>query len=72
MRRALGLALALALQLTALGLPSFALAQGQWTAADTRAVVEATTALTLAPDLSHLSAGERVAVERLLEAGAIF
>jgi hypothetical protein len=51
--------------------PGAALAQAPWTSADTRAVVEATRALTLAPDLSHLSAGERVAVDRLLEAGAI-
>ncbi|HUP51345.1 MAG TPA: hypothetical protein VM198_02625 [Longimicrobiales bacterium] len=70
MWRALGLALTL--QLTALTLPSVAPAQGQWTAADTRAVVDATTVLTLAPDLSHLSAGERMAVAKLLEAGAIF
>jgi hypothetical protein len=69
-RRALRLALALALP--ALALPTVASAQGQWTPADTRAVVDATTVLTLAPDLSSLSEGERVAVAKLLEAGAVF
>jgi hypothetical protein len=53
-------------------LPTPARAQGVWTQADTRAVVRATTALTLAPDLSHLRPGERAAVAKLLEAGTIF
>ena len=53
-------------------LPASALAQARWTEADTRAVVEATTTLTLAPDLSRLGPGERTAVRKLLEAGLIF
>ena len=52
--------------------PAPALAQGVWTEADTREVVDATTVLTLAPDLSHLRPGERAAVEKLLEAGRVF
>jgi len=56
----------------ALSLPAAGAAQAAWTQADTRAVVDATTVLTLAPDLSGLGPGERVAVEKLLEAGRIF
>lgn len=49
-----------------------ALAQDAWMEADTRRVVENTTELRLAPDLSHLSDGERTVVENLLEAGQLF
>ena len=66
--RRLHVALQIALVST---LPVSALAQEQWTEADTRGVVEATTVLTLAPDLSHLSAGERSAVDKLLQAGRV-
>jgi hypothetical protein len=43
-----------------------------WTKAETRAVLEKTQRTRLAPDLSHLSAGERIAVAKLLEVGRIF
>ncbi|HUF74739.1 MAG TPA: hypothetical protein VMM35_00610 [Longimicrobiales bacterium] len=69
-RPAAGSRLTGVLLLLAAATPAYA--QGVWMAADTRAVVDATTVLTLAPDLSHLSAGERAAVEKLLEAGRIF
>ncbi|HYE45035.1 MAG TPA: zincin-like metallopeptidase domain-containing protein [Caulobacter sp.] len=45
---------------------------GEWTPAQAKEILEKTQTLTLAPDLSHLSRGERTAVDRLLTAGAIF
>ncbi len=47
-------------------------AQAQWSEADTRRVVDNVSVLRLAPDLSHLSQGERTVVANLLEAGRIF
>jgi len=40
--------------------------------AQARAILDGTQTIRLAPDLSHLTAGERIAVDRLLEVGAIF
>ena len=51
--------------------PAAAAADG-WSAAQTREILDKTQTIRLAPDLSHLSAGERTAVARLLEVGAIF
>ena len=58
--------------LLALLLPLAAGAQAGWTEADTRRVADNVSVLRLAPDLSHLSAGERAVVANLLEAGQIF
>jgi hypothetical protein len=44
----------------------------EWTPAEARAVLDKTQRTRLAPDLSHLSAGERAAVGKLLEVGRIF
>jgi hypothetical protein len=49
-----------------------AVAQNAWTETDTRRLVDNVSELRLAPDLSHLSPGERVVVERLVAAGQIF
>jgi hypothetical protein len=45
---------------------------GEWTPAQAREILDKTQALTLAPDLGHLSASEQAAVNKLLQAGAIF
>jgi hypothetical protein len=52
--------------------PESGFAQAEWTAADTRRVVDNVSELRLDPDLSHLSPGERTVVANLLEAGKIF
>jgi hypothetical protein len=44
----------------------------EWSPAEARAVLDKTQRTRLAPDLSHLSAGERIAVGKLLEVGRIF
>jgi hypothetical protein len=44
----------------------------EWSPAEARAVLDKTQGTRLAPDLSHLSAGERVAVAKLIEVGRIF
>src|SRR5690606_3256510 len=61
------LATALAASAPAIGQDSTAL-----TTDESREILERTETIRLAPDLAHLSAGERVALERLLEVGAIF
>lgn len=43
-----------------------------WDPADTQTILDETLALTLSPDLSHLSAAEQTVVANLLEAGALF
>ncbi len=48
-----------------------ALPDGYWDAAKRREVLDATRTLRIAPDLSSLSAGEKRAVQHLLEAGAL-
>lgn len=53
-------------------LPVAAFAQSEWTDADTRRVVDNTTELRLAPDLSELSEAEQTVVRNLLEAGQLF
>lgn len=45
---------------------------GAWTAAQTQPLVDKTQRVTLAPDLSHLTDGERAAVAKLREVGEIF
>ncbi len=47
-------------------------APAEWTPEQAKAILDKTQALTLAPDLGHLTAGERTAVGKLLQAGAIF
>lgn len=44
---------------------------GAWTTAETQPIVDKTQTITLAPDLSALSAGERACLARLLEVGGI-
>ncbi|MDQ3366704.1 MAG: NUDIX hydrolase [Myxococcota bacterium] len=44
---------------------------GAWTVAQTQPIVDKTQSVRLAPELSHLTAGERAAVAKLLEVGAI-
>jgi hypothetical protein len=45
--------------------------EGAWTVAQTQPIVDKTQTVRLAPDLAHLTAGERAAVAKLLEVGAI-
>lgn len=45
---------------------------GYWSPERSRAILDKTQPIRLAPDLSNLSAGERAAVTKLLEAGKIF
>jgi len=55
--------------------PAFAQSPGParpWSQAEVQEVLASTQTTRLAPDLSHLSAGERIAVARLIEAGRIF
>ena len=68
-------AIALSASALALAAASRAFAQGaaaEWTPEQARAILDKTQALTLAPDLGHLSAGEQAAVGKLLAVGAIF
>jgi len=46
--------------------------EGYWPLAKSQPIIEKTQTIRLSPDLSHLSAGERTAVARLLEVGKIF
>ena len=46
-------------------------AEGYWTVEQANAVLDKTLRVHLAPDLSHLTTGEREAVEHLLEVGSI-
>ena len=43
-----------------------------WTPAQTQEILSRTQTIRLAPDVSHLSAGERTAVVKLIEVGRIF
>ena len=52
---------------TAAGVPA-----GYWSAEKSGAIIAKTQTVRLSPDLSHLSAGERTAVAKLLEVGRIF
>ncbi|MGZ8844662.1 MAG: zincin-like metallopeptidase domain-containing protein, partial [Pyrinomonadaceae bacterium] len=45
---------------------------GYWSFEKSQPIIEKTQTIRLAPDLSHLSAGERAAVAKLLEVGKIF
>ena len=45
---------------------------GYWPLEKSAPIVERTQTIRLAPDLAHLSAGERAAVSKLLEVGRIF
>ena len=45
---------------------------GYWPLEKSQPIIERTQTITLAPDLSHLSAGERTAVSKLTEVGRIF
>ena len=49
-----------------------AAAAGAWTPAQTQEILDRTETIRLASDISHLSAGERVAVQKLIEVGRIF
>jgi hypothetical protein len=44
----------------------------EWTPAQAKAILDKTQTIRLAPSLAHLSPGERVAVNKLLEVGRIF
>ncbi len=48
------------------------LPKGYWTIEKSQPVLDKTQTIRLAPDVSNLSAGERKAIEKLAEAGAIF
>jgi hypothetical protein len=52
--------------------PGGSLPAGYWTAEQANKVLGATRTIRLAPDLSHLSAGERAALSKLMEVGGIF
>jgi hypothetical protein len=67
-------AMALSASALALAAAPRALAQapGEWTPEQAQAILDKTQTLTLGPDLTHLSAGERAAVGFLLQAGQIF
>src|SRR5437870_11241304 len=45
---------------------------GYWPTEKSQPIIDKTQTIRLTTDLSHLSAGERKAVERLIEAGKIF
>ena len=45
---------------------------GYWTLEKSQPIIDKTQTIRLAPDISHLSEGERKAVEKLLEVGRIF
>jgi hypothetical protein len=47
-------------------------APAAWTPAQTQEILARTQTIRLAPNVSHLSAGERVAVQKLIEVGRIF
>ena len=53
-----------------LGTPSPA--QESWSQAQTDKILDKTISLKLSPDLSHLTDGEKAAIEKLLAAGKIF
>jgi hypothetical protein len=46
--------------------------QTAWTPAQSQEILDRTQTTRLAPDIAHLSAGERTAVQRLIEVGRIF
>jgi hypothetical protein len=52
--------------------PSAAVPATVWGPAQTQAILDRTQTIRLAPDISHLSAGERAAVTKLIEVGRIF
>jgi hypothetical protein len=52
--------------------PGASLPAGYWSPEKSGAIIAKTQTVRLSPDLSHLSAGERTAVAKLLEAGRIF
>ena len=57
------------------GAASLAVAQAPaptWTAAQSKEILDKTQPIRLAPDLAHLTAGERTAVAKLIEVGRIF
>lgn len=49
-----------------------ALPAGYWPVEKSQPIIDKTQVIRLAPDLSHLTPGERTAVEKLIEAGKIF
>lgn len=51
---------------------SKAIPPGYWTLEKSQPIIDKTQTIRLAPDVSHLSEGERKAVEKLLEVGKIF
>jgi hypothetical protein len=63
------------LLLSLAGAASLAVAQpapAPWTPAQSKEILDKTLAIRLAPDLAHLTAGERAAVAKLIEVGRIF
>jgi hypothetical protein len=52
--------------------PNQTMPAGYWPLEKSQPIIEKTQTITLAPDLSQLSAGERSAVNKLLEVGKIF
>jgi hypothetical protein len=64
--------LASVLQTSARITPQTNLPAGYWPVEKSQPIIDKTQPIRLAPDLSHLAAGERNAVAKLLEAGKIF
>ena len=52
--------------------PTGQMPTGYWPLEQSQPIIEKTQTIRLAPDLSHLTQGERIAVERLIEVGKIF
>ncbi|MEJ7578440.1 MAG: hypothetical protein WKF74_15695 [Pyrinomonadaceae bacterium] len=52
--------------------PASNLPAGYWPSERSQAIIDKTQSVRLAPDLAHLSAGERAAIGKLLEVGVIF
>lgn len=54
------------------GAPAMAQTAKEWAPAQAKEILDKTQALTLAPNLSHLTPGEKTAVAKLLQVGVIF
>ena len=51
---------------------SVLMTNGYWPLEKSQPIIDKTQTIRLAPDISHLSAGERKAVAKLIEVGEIF
>ena len=62
----------MAIAQTGSGVSNKSLPPGYWPLEKSEPLIDKTQTIKLSPDISHLSAGEREAVEKLLEVGRIF